>query len=348
MGLTTHLSQRLAEHAFEGLWMSQTEVISGWVRPDDPMSIDFGDLNAWQMSPIAWLCCRVDERKVQSALLRARLERACKDWCREHGVEKVPRSVKRALKDQIRDELIANTQPKMNTYHLAVDLESRSVFVAANAESRVEDLRRRLFRHLGWKFETDSPYRWTDAPDLVVDKLGTSPDRMGSAFLLWLWHQRARDQGEVTVRVEGTEHKVTWNIGNQMELSRDNERWAARKIDSGLDHHAVARQAIVDHYVPTTLHLELSLDDDIDFIFRLKAPDCQVSALSGQPGPEDASGNHPLMESVWMRVSNVRTLYSALEALFGCFCKDVLSERFSVARVRHAISEERLEPQAGG
>jgi hypothetical protein len=338
--LTETLAQGLAEHAFDGVWLGQTESISGWVRPDDPMSVDFSDLNAWRMSPIGWLCCRVDERKVQSALLRARVERACKDWCRERGVEKVPGAVKKEIKEQIWGELISGSQPKMSTYHLAVDLESRSVLVAANAESRVDDLRRRLFRHFGWNFETDSPYRWVENPDPVVEKLDMEPDRIGSAFLLWLWYQSAGNKAGADVIVEGKSRRVTWNTGNQVELIRSGERWSARKIESGLDHHAVARQAIADHYMPTALDLELGIDDEnVYFPFRMKAPDCQVSALSGQPGPEDASGDHPLMESVWMRVSNVRTLYAAIEALFGCFCEDLMSDRFSVPMVRRQFSE---------
>jgi hypothetical protein len=340
--LTTRLGDVLPKRAFSGLWTRNVTELTGWVRPDDPISTELAaDLNAWQCSPVAWLCWRSDERKVQAALLRARLRTACEEWQLSNRANKVPASVKREFKDQIIEELLERTQPKMRTFGLAVDLQERMIYVASTADSRVDALRRQLHRQLGWKFLVDSPYHWLPEPDPVVDRLGTGTDELGATFLLWLWKHH---DAILDLEVEGTTCPVSWNVGDQVELARRGnegpERWSARHIE-GLCHHAVARQALVGGYMPTSLNLEIGVCDLV-FDLRLKAPDCQIQALRGQPNPDEFGDDNPLMAAVWARVGNLRTLYAALEALFSHFATEVLEERFSVAMARAWAREELL------
>jgi hypothetical protein len=140
------------------------------------------------------------------------------------------------------------------------------------------------------------------------------------------------------LQVEGADHHISWSCGDQVELQRDDgERWSAHRI-AALDHHVVAQRALAERYMPTTLTLELGYDDDLVYDFKLRAPDCQISALRNQPGPEQASTDYPLMESVWMRTANVRTLYRVIEALFEEFCQEVVAGAFNVEQVRRSVA----------
>lgn len=327
------LQERLDEHAFTGAWTSTSEKISGWVRPDDLMSVKFGEaLNAWQMDPVLWLCLRVDDRKIQASVLRARLQTACRQWCEERGVRRCPTAVKKELKESIKAELLFNAQPRMTTFGMMVDLESRSVLVASSSESRLNELRRLLFRQFGWKFVEDSPYCWIDKPDPLVERLSSASDKLGSIFLLWLWQHPERS---LDLQIDGGDRSVNWTVGDQLELVReDGERWTARKV-AHLDTHTVARQGIAERYMPKSMNLELVVDDDEVYDFKIKAPGCQISGLKGQPSTKDFSDHEdPSMVAVWSRAAGLRTLYGALGALFEVFSQEVLSGEFSVERVR--------------
>ena len=122
---------KLKQFAFRSIDDAKTEELAfGWVNIDDPMD------TAWQVSPPdkgEWLCWafRMDKRSVPAQVVKKHLAEALKDELAKYsaqGIDGVPRTRKKELKEAIRLKLLAKAEPVSSTVDVALNL-ARSHFI---------------------------------------------------------------------------------------------------------------------------------------------------------------------------------------------------------------------------
>jgi recombination associated protein RdgC len=168
--------ERLEEYAFQERPTKQgKEEVEGWVQVHNLLDTSFADLNRWLYNNLAVFALRVDKKSLPAALFRATHQKRCEAWVQERGVERCPGSVKKQLKEELEQEWLERTLPRVSTTECCWNITEGYLLLHSLSDSSADRFKKRFHRTFGLKLVAWSPLDWLDGADSTERILSVSP-----------------------------------------------------------------------------------------------------------------------------------------------------------------------------
>lgn len=127
------LVQNLPRHAFREIQPQRNPESSvGWVNAFDPMDTHLG-LEKVLFGKYILLGMRWDRKSIPAALLKVQLSSALKSQLRERKGRKLSREESVALRDTIREKMLAAVSPTTNLFEMVWNYETQEVYFSSVA-----------------------------------------------------------------------------------------------------------------------------------------------------------------------------------------------------------------------
>jgi len=149
--------------------------IEGWVQAHNLLDAEFDDFNRWLYPPYMLFALRIDKRTVPANLLRATVAKKAEAWCQERGVERCPSSVKAEIKEQIEDDWLRRTLPRVRVVELCWNYDEGWLVLQSLSDNVAERVRKRFHQTFGLRIVPFSPLDWMPDRDTVEALLQTVP-----------------------------------------------------------------------------------------------------------------------------------------------------------------------------
>ncbi len=176
------LRDQLQDGAFrEPVGRVGKEEIEGWVLVQNLLDTSFEDFNRWHFDPYVVFALRVDKKSLPPKLLKATLEKRCEAWCREKGTERCPASVKKELQENLEDEWLTRTLPRVAVTEIVWNVAAGQVLVGALSDGVSERVRKRFHRSFGLELQPWSPLDGIADARLAESLVHTTPSVLGGA-----------------------------------------------------------------------------------------------------------------------------------------------------------------------
>ena len=159
---------------FEGVEQGKQE-LEGWVQVHNLLDTTFGDFNRWLYEPYALFALRVDKKTLPAKLLKAHLDKKCEEWARERNVDRCPASKRAELKEQMEEEWLRRTLPRVQVTELCWNMREGWLALHTLSEGMTDRVRRRFFQTFGLKLVPWSPLDWLEGERDVETFLATDP-----------------------------------------------------------------------------------------------------------------------------------------------------------------------------
>lgn len=117
----------------------------GWCQVHNLLDTDFTDLNRWLYNEYAVAALRIDKKTLPAKLLKAHLEKRCDAWCQENHREKAPARIRADIKEQLQDEMLVQTLPRVAVHEFVWNIVDGTVLFH-NTSEKVNDTFRKVFR----------------------------------------------------------------------------------------------------------------------------------------------------------------------------------------------------------
>ncbi|MGC6493326.1 MAG: recombination-associated protein RdgC [Myxococcota bacterium] len=157
------------------------EILEGWVRVQNLLETDFSDMNGWLFDPYAVFALRVDKKTLPAKLLRATVEKQCREWCRERGQDTCPSAVKREFKEKLEADWLKRTLPRVSITEVCYNTRTGIVVVDSLSESVADRVRTRFRQSFGLTLVPFSPLDWVNAADREP-LMATAPAALGGVL----------------------------------------------------------------------------------------------------------------------------------------------------------------------
>lgn len=220
-GILGTAEEFLAARAFQSIDETTHEASLGWVTLDDSSVNVFSTPDAVRRSHYLAFSLRKDERKIAGSLLRRYLDQAHKDFLSRHpGLNRVPKSKKEELREEVRGALLAKILPVSTVVDAVWDTDNQILSLTSLSSKNVE-LFESLFKATfeGLRIVPIAPFSRAQrvAPEHLLQDL-QSANRAGSDsvlaqiednqwlgqdLLLWLVHQTMTASSEYIVTQPG-------------------------------------------------------------------------------------------------------------------------------------------------
>lgn len=264
-GNPTSAAQALQDNAFPFDWTG-AGMKTGWVSLDNLLDANFEGSRSWVVGSYYVFSLRVDNRSVPAPLLRAHVDKAVEAWRKEHDRSRVPREIKREIKEQVTLDLLKGTNPRTRTFDVCWDLTSSVVCFSGLTDTLVDQFRMLFQRTFGCTLEPIHAMGEEVKATEVAD------------FYLWLWWacENGADLGVEEAVIDG---RITLtNLNATTTVAADH-----------LDQVPEARLAALKGKRPTSLKLNTKFNE-LAFSFTLQGVDIDMVGLKIPDGSGDAKG----------------------------------------------------------
>lgn len=172
--------ERLNAAAFQEPFSKvKKEETVGWVLNRNLLDNDFSDLNEWLYNQYAYFCLRVDKKSLPANLFRATLDQRGRAWCAEHGQERLPRSVKSELKDELEFEWLQRTLPRVQVTEVVWNIVDGTVLFHSLSEANNDRFRKLFLSTFDIELRPVNPLDFLDAElAMALERTGGSDLRM--------------------------------------------------------------------------------------------------------------------------------------------------------------------------
>jgi DNA recombination-dependent growth factor C len=157
------------------------EELEGWVLSQNLLDTDFSNFDRWLFDRFAVFALRVDKKSLPANLVKATVEKRCRAWCEEKGVERCPASVKKELREKLEEEWLKRTLPRVALTEVVWNVTEGWVLVGTLSEKTNERVRKRFHRTFGLELQPWSPLDWVERADTRDGLLATAPFAVGDA-----------------------------------------------------------------------------------------------------------------------------------------------------------------------
>jgi len=181
-GWRERLRDGLEEHAFrEPPVEARKEEYEGWVRVQNLLDADFDDYNQWLFQNHAVFALRVDKKVLPGKLLRAHVDKKCRAWCADKGVERIPASVRKEIQEKLEEDWLKRALPRVTVIEICWNVVDGWVVLAGASEKVADRVRKRFHRTFGMELLPWSPLDAVSDRALREELMATSPTLGGEA-----------------------------------------------------------------------------------------------------------------------------------------------------------------------
>jgi hypothetical protein len=292
-GNPTAAARALQDNAFPFDWTG-AGMKTGWVSVDNLLDANFESGRDWAVGSLYVFSMRVDNRAVPPALLRAHVEKAAEAWRKEHDRTRIPREIKREIKEQVTLDLLQNATPRTRIYDVCWDLTTSIVNFSGLSDALVDQFRMLFQRTFGCTLEP---------VHLMGEEVKSSEV---SDFYLWLWWacENGQDIGVETATIDG-------------RITLSNMNAVTTVAADTLDQVPEARIAALKGKRPTSLKIAVVFNE-LAFSFTLQGVDIDITGLKIPDGSGDAKGQRFDREAT---ILDRMALYDAVQDKVGEWVK---------------------------
>lgn len=173
----------LNRHAFrEPLSPVHKEETLGWTQAHNLLDTEFDDLDRWVYNHYLLFGLRIDKKALPAKLFKARLEKRMQEWCGKNNRERCSGRNKEELKEQLEDEMLRQTLPRVAVVEIVWNLAESWVAVHSQSDLTNDKLRKLFFTTFGLSLVPWTPLDYVaDLPEVAVriSSVGTSDLREG-------------------------------------------------------------------------------------------------------------------------------------------------------------------------
>ena len=264
-GNPTTCEHALQNNAFPFEWKG-AGMKTGWVSLDNLLDAKFTGSRDWIVGSYYVFSMRVDNRTVPAPLLRAHVEKAAEEWRKEHERSRIPREVKREIKERISSELLDKTAARTRTFDVCWDQTTSTVGFSGLTDTLVDQFRMLFQQTFGCTLEPmhamGEEVKLTEVSD----------------FYLWLWWA-CETGAELDVEEAVVDGRITLtNLNATTTVAADH-----------LDQVPEARVAALKGKRPTSLRLAVKFNE-LAFSFTLQGVDIDMTGLKIPDGSGEAKG----------------------------------------------------------
>lgn len=171
-----HYIDAFQDYAFR----SNTDVLSeeircGWSTIHNLLDQDFSDSSRWYVDPFIYAQMRIDKKTVPANYFRAMSKQKIEDWCVANNKDKAPGKVRRDIKEQVKNELLSKTLPKVKTVEFCWNVQESYLILHSMSQNMNEQFVKLFFETFGIGLEVFHPSLF-----IPEDKMRA---RMESAFV---------------------------------------------------------------------------------------------------------------------------------------------------------------------
>ncbi len=345
------VQQCLEKNRFEPIDATPDPESTGWVRFDEHMNSDFGNLASFSFEDYYIFTLRKDVRKVPAALLKNLVEKECGEWLKERPkLHKVPFGRKREIRENIHAALLAKSLPDPSVCDVLWNEKTNILSIASISTKTldfVEDQFKKTFEGLG--LVPIHPIRRAERvlseehrPSL--DKLNQASSRdvllqikknrwLGWDFFLWLMFRSAEGSSEYKIvtdmgPAEPGEIFIAY-LYDRFVLTEEHEDGTRKNSISGPQKDfSEARKSIQSgkniteallYFEKDMLKWKMSLKGDVFAFGSFACPPVKI---------EKDEMTDPMMERdavFYERMSLLETGLQVFESLFAAFLSDRIS-----------------------
>ena len=255
----------LEANAFPADWKG-AGTKAGWVSVDNLLDAQFVGSRDWIIGSYDVFTMRSDSRQVSPVLLKAHVDKACEAWLKEHDRTRIPREVKREIKENLTLDMVQKATPRTRTYDVCWDTGSGIVSFSGLSDILVDQFRMLFQGTFGCTLEPIHPM----GEEVKLSDV--------SDFYLWLWWAL---ENSVNLDVQDS------TIEGRITLA---DTTATTTIDAEvLQNVPEARLAALNGKRPTSIKLSVTFNE-LAFAFTLQGSDIDVVGLKIPDGSGEAKG----------------------------------------------------------
>lgn len=171
-----HFRDQLTKHNFrEPANRAGKEEYEGWVRVQNMLDNDFDDPNLWLFNSFMLISLRVDKKVLPAKLLNATVDRKCREWAAQAGVQRVPTAKKKEIKEALETEWLERALPRVQLTEVGWNTVEGWALVSSTSEKIVDRVRKRFARTFGLELVPWSPLDAIVDPAMMENMLQSEP-----------------------------------------------------------------------------------------------------------------------------------------------------------------------------
>lgn len=247
--------------------MSQTslEVRAGWVLPSNMLSTDFEDREPWSFNQYAWLCLRIDQKKLPQKLYAAEVKSRTKAWCAANNRERARFSIKTEIAEQVKLDMAPHVLPTTTLVPVMWDHMRGVVYVGTHAPASLDLVRKMFFRTFSLSLNPAEAIH-LDLGILEGRFGGELPVSFAPDFMKWVWYRAA----------ETSFLGTTWWLGKKLLLTETTEKSPSITVKGdGVSTDKGAMAALKANWQVRSMDLCARVDDR-EYEFTL-TPDMRIA-----------------------------------------------------------------------
>lgn len=166
----------LNEHAFHESPVERgKEEAEGWVQVHNLLDTAFEDSTRWLLDPYLIFALRVDKKSLPAKFFNATLAKRCEAWTTENQVERCPAAVRARIKEELEDEWLKRTLPRVAVTECVWNIDAGWLLVHSQSDGVADRIRKRFLRTFGLELAPWSPLDWLDDHDLSESLIASAP-----------------------------------------------------------------------------------------------------------------------------------------------------------------------------
>lgn len=121
----------------------------GWVEIQNLLDHGFEDLNRWLYDRYLVFALRIDKKTLPSKLFKAHYQKRVQKWCQEHDRVRCPRPVGAEIRDELEQEMLARTLPRVQVLEICWNLGEGWLLFHSHTDSANEKFRKLFHQTFG-------------------------------------------------------------------------------------------------------------------------------------------------------------------------------------------------------
>jgi len=311
------INSRMRTNSFREAMNSMEQKRMGWVSLTDLLDTDFRNAN-YVLGDYLIFSLRVDRKMIAPSLLKIRIIEEERRWLAENGKEKINKPLHQEMKDRVKLELLAKTEPIPSFYDVCWAVSKKMLYFSSWAEHVTDDFIELFKKSFALNLKPFAPHR--DIP--ISNHAG--PDLkfsfIGREFLTWLWFKSEERNGKI--KISDTE-EVDICFLKRLVLEAGEGEYSQSVVCQGLHAElAEAREAIRQGKKIKEARMKLQHAKN-EWEFTLKADAFHYQSLKipeaaeWEEKDEDPAGK--LLEQIYL----IEKVVKVMNDLYGLFLKSV-------------------------
>lgn len=308
------INSRIKANAYTASHKSSEEKTMGWVSLTDVLDTHFEKAD-YALGDYLIFSLRVDRKLISPKLMKIKLLEEERRFLAESGKDKMHKQMSSAMKDKVKLDLLAKTDPIPSFYDVCWSVSKNELYFSSLSDGVAQDFVDLFKKTFSLTLKPFSPQE-----NSLIQQDAESTDAaslIGREFLTWLWFKSEERNGRIALR---NQEEIELRFLKRISLEAGEGEYSQGVVCHGI--HAElkeGKEAIRQGKKVKEAGIKLTHDQN-EWEFSLKGDSFDFQSLKmpqtdWQETSEDPSGG--LLERIYLIENAVKTM----DALYESFLK---------------------------